>query len=131
MPERRRGCSVSMPPIPRQLKAPCRDIPLHDGKQVEAEAGDAVAAPPAPPAWGSLHVVTTGMTGGYLLTSRSNYSARAVLREQFVYHSDFGADYMTVVAIIEDGGSTGVTSSTFKKEADGSRFSPTACEVFR
>lgn len=84
----------------------------------------------APPAWGSLHVVTTGMTGGYLLTSRSNYSARAVLREQFVYHSDFGADYMTVVAIIEDGGSTGVTSSTFKKEADGSRFSPTACEVF-
>ena len=33
-----------------------------------------------------------------------------------MHHSDFGADYMTVVAIIEDGGSTGVTSSTFKKK---------------
>lgn len=85
----------------------------------------------APPAWGSLQVVTTGMTGGYLLTSRSNYSENAVLREQFVHHSDFGAEYLTVVAIIEDGGSTGTTSSTFKKEADGSGFSPTSCEVFR
>ena len=33
------------------------------------------AAPPAPPRWGKLNVTTTNMKGGYLLSSRSFYSA--------------------------------------------------------
>jgi hypothetical protein len=81
--------------------------------------------------WGSLRVVTTNMKSGYLLSSRSNYSENAVLTEHFTRHTDFGTDYFTVTAVVEDGGATRVTSSTFKKEPNGSKFSPTGCEVIR
>ena len=43
------------------------------------------------------------MTGGYLLSSRAAYSENAVLTEHFTRHSDFGVDYFTVTAIVEDG----------------------------
>ena len=87
---------------------------------------------PAAPRWGSLKVVTTNMTGGYLLTSRSTYSENATLTEHFTRHSDFGTEYFTVTAIIEQGGNqSSLTSSTFKKEPDGSKFKPTGCEVVR
>jgi len=84
---------------------------------------------PAAPRWGSLKVVTTNTTGGYLLTSRSHYSPNAVLTEHFTRHTDFGVDYVTVTAILEDGGRTRITSSTFKKEPDGSKFAPSGCEL--
>lgn len=82
------------------------------------------------PQWGSLNVVTTNMMGGYLLTSRSAYSENAVLTETFILHSDFGQDYLTVRAQIDDGGNR-MTSSTFKREPDGSKFRPSGCEVVR
>jgi hypothetical protein len=85
----------------------------------------------APPAWGSLRVVTTNMTGGYLLSSRASYSANAVLTEHFTRHQDFGVDYFTVTAIVEDGPTTRISSSTFKKEPNGSKFAPTGCEIVR
>jgi hypothetical protein len=88
------------------------------------------AAPPAP-RWGSLRVVTTNVSGGYLLSSRNTYSENAVLTEHFTRHADFGAEYFTVTATVEDGGANRTTSSTFKKEPDGSKFSPTGCEVVR
>jgi hypothetical protein len=69
------------------------------------------------------------MAAGYLLSSRAPYSENAVLTEHFTRHSDFGAEYFTVTAIVEDGGQTRIASSTFKKEPDGSRFSPTGCEL--
>ena len=85
----------------------------------------------AAPRWGSLRVVTTNMTGGYLLSSRSSYSENAVLTEQFIRHQDFGTEYLTVMASLEDGGAPRIVSSTFKKEPDGSKFKPTGCEVVR
>jgi hypothetical protein len=85
----------------------------------------------AAPAWGSLQVVTTNMTSGYLLSSRAPYSENAVLTEHFTRHSDFGQDYFTVTAIVADGPTTRISSSTFKKEPNGSKFSPTGCEVVR
>src|SRR5688500_1672187 len=85
----------------------------------------------APPAWGSLQVVTTNMTSGYLLSSRAPYSETAVLTEHFTRHSDFGQEYFTVTAIVADGPTTRISSSTFKKEPNGSKFSPTGCEVVR
>jgi hypothetical protein len=91
--------------------------------------GGGGAAPAA--RWGSLNVVTTNMTGGYLLTSRSSYSESATLTEYFSRHSDFGADYMTVVAIITDPAGNHTTSSTFKKEPNGSKFSPTGCDIVK
>jgi hypothetical protein len=86
---------------------------------------------PAPPRWGKLNVVTTHMKGGYLLSSRSFYSENAVLTEYFSKHSDFGVEYFTVTAAIQDGPQTRITSSTFKKEPDGSKFKPSGCEVVR
>jgi hypothetical protein len=92
--------------------------------------GGAGAAPA--PRWGNLKVVTTNMNGGYLLSSRNTYSENAVLTENFTRHSDFGTEYFTVTALIEDGGQTrSLTSSTFKKEPNGSKFSPAGCEVVR
>jgi hypothetical protein len=88
-------------------------------------------APAAPPAWGSLRVVTTNMTGGYLLSSRASYSANAVLTEHFTRHQDFGTEYFTVTAVVEDGPLTRISSSTFKKEPNGAKFAPTGCEVIR
>jgi hypothetical protein len=84
---------------------------------------------PAGPAWGSLYVETTNLAGGYLLSTRQGYSENAVLREEFIPHSDFGVDYLTVKATVEDGPQTRVTSSTFRKEPDGSTFNPSACEA--
>ncbi|MBI2149307.1 MAG: hypothetical protein HYU27_01720, partial [Acidobacteria bacterium] len=86
---------------------------------------------PAPARWGSLKVVTTNVSGGYLLSSRSSYSNNTVLTEHFTRHTDFGTDYFTVTAAVEDGPSTRITSSTFKKETNGSKFSPAGCEIAR
>jgi hypothetical protein len=88
-------------------------------------------AAPAAPAWGSLQVVTTNMTSGYLLSSRAAYSENAVLTEHFTRHTDFGQEYFTVTAIVADGPQTRIASSTFKKEPNGSKFSPTGCEIVR
>jgi hypothetical protein len=84
---------------------------------------------PAAPRWGSLTAVTTSMSVGYLLTSRSYYSEDTVLTEHFTRHAAFGEEYFTVTAIVEDGGAMRATSSTFKKEPDGSRFTPSGCEL--
>jgi hypothetical protein len=86
---------------------------------------------PAVPRWGTLKVVTTNLRGGYLLSSRSSYGDNAVLTEYFTRHSAFGTDYFTITAAVDDGPNSRVTSSTFKKEADGSRFKPTSCEIIR
>jgi hypothetical protein len=89
------------------------------------------AGAPAAPRWGSLNVVTTNMSGGYLLSSRSAYSENAVLTEYFTKHTDFGQEYLTVTAQLVDGGQTRIVSSTFKKEPNGSKFSPSGCEIVR
>ena len=85
----------------------------------------------AAPAWASLRVVTTNTTGGYLLSSRAPYSENAVLTEHFTRHQDFGVEYFTVTAVVEDGPATRISSSTFKKEPNGSKFAPTGCETVR
>ena len=99
------------------------------------------APAPAAARWGSLKVVTTNMTGGYLLSSRNSYSENATLTEYFSRHSDFGTEYFTVTALIDDpsaggggggrGGPYSMTSSTFKKEPNASKFAPTPCDVVK
>lgn len=96
-----------------------------------AGGGGGRGGPAAPPAWGSLRVVTTNMTPGYLLSSRAAYSQNATLTEHFTRHAAFGAEYFTVTAIVEDGPLTRITSSTFKREPNGSKFAPTGCDVVR
>jgi hypothetical protein len=83
------------------------------------------------PVWGSLDVVTTNMSGGYLLSSRTSYTDEAILTEHFTRHTDFGAEYFTVTAVVEDQGRSNITSSTFRKERNGADFDPTGCEILR
>jgi hypothetical protein len=81
------------------------------------------------------------MTGGYLLSSRNSYGENATLTEYFSRHSDFGTEYFTVTALIDDpsaggggggrGGPYSMTSSTFKKEANASKFAPTPCDIVK
>ena len=87
------------------------------------EAAVAVAAAGCR-AWGSLRVVTTNLDGGYLLSSRNTYSDTAVLTEHFTRHSDFGEDYFTVTAVIEDGGggSRGASSTQFNLQEGAQQF---------
>jgi hypothetical protein len=80
--------------------------------------------------WGSLEIDTSNLSSGYLLSSRSWYGDNASLTELIRYHHDFGQDYFTVTAVIEENGvTTSTTSSTFKKEANDSKFAPTRCEI--
>jgi hypothetical protein len=120
------------PPAPAQRSLQGYSVATWDtGRGAGRGGGGRGGAPAAPPAWGSLRVVTTNMTAGYLLSSRAPYTESAVLTEHFTRHQDFGVDYFTVTAVIEDGPATRITSSTFKKEPNGSKFSPAGCEIVR
>jgi hypothetical protein len=82
---------------------------------------------------GSLKVVTTQMRPGYLRKNGAPYSARATMTEHFESHSAPNGDrWLVVTAIIEDPqylNSPYVTSTNFKKLADGSGWSPTPCSA--
>jgi hypothetical protein len=68
---------------------------------------------------------------GYLRKNGARYSARTVVREYFDLVAVSGTPWFTVTTIIEDPEYLTrpyVTSSNFKKEADGSTWSPTACD---
>ena len=86
----------------------------------------------APPgAGGSLKVVTTHMKPGYLRKNGVPYSANAVVTEYFdaVKEPD-GEQYLIVKTLVDDPQYlTGqfITSTHFKREADGSRWHPSPC----
>jgi hypothetical protein len=118
-------------PAPAQRTLQGHSVATWDVGARGGRGGGRGGAPAAPPAWGSLRVVTTNTTGGYLLSSRASYSENAVLTEHFTKHTSFGVDYFTVTAVVEDGPLTRISSSTFKKEPNGSKFAPTGCEIVR
>ena len=121
----------AVPAPPQRSRQGHSIAPWVTGARGGGGRGGAAGGAPAAPAWGSLTVVTTNMTSGYLLSSRAPYSENAVLTEHFTRHADFGQEYFTVTAIVADGPTTRISSSTFKKEPNGSKFSPTGCEVVR
>jgi hypothetical protein len=87
----------------------------------------------AAPAGGSLQAVTTGLRPGYLRKNGVPYSADAVVREYFNRTTEPNGDsWLVVTTVVEDARYlTGrfVTSSHFKKAADGSIWNPTPCEA--
>jgi hypothetical protein len=87
----------------------------------------------APSAGGSLQVVTTGLRPGNLRKNGVPYSANAVVTEYFNRTTEPNGDsWLVVTTVVEDPMYlTGrfVTSSHFKKAADGSIWNPTPCEV--
>lgn len=81
--------------------------------------------------WGALKVRTTNMRPGWLRRNGVPYSDQTVVTEYFTRftHPQAG-DWFVVTTTVEDPVYlTGpfITSSNFKKEADGSKFKPTAC----
>ena len=87
----------------------------------------------APPAGGSLRVVTTGMRPGYLRKNGVPYSANAVVTEYYNRTNEPNGDsWLIVTTIVEDPlylTARFVTSSHFKKAVDGSIWNPTPCEA--
>jgi hypothetical protein len=83
-----------------------------------------------PPTGGSLKVVTTGMRSGYVRWNGVPYSEDAVITEHFDRNEAFGDVWLTVSTIIEDPkyfAQPFITSSDFKREANGSKWNPTPC----
>jgi hypothetical protein len=79
----------------------------------------------------SLEVVTTELRPGYYRKNGPPYSANAVLKEYFdLSHERNGDTWFVVTTIVEDPQylvEPFVTSTNFKKESNGSKWSPTPC----
>jgi hypothetical protein len=89
--------------------------------------------PPGPPApGGSLKVVTTGLTAGWLRKNGVPYSEKTVVTEHFDrFPVPDGTEWFVVTTQVDDPTYlTGpfVTSSHFRREADGSKWRPQACK---
>ena len=81
---------------------------------------------------GSLKVVTTNMRAGYLRKNGVPYSEDTTMTEYFDRHMDFGDQWFTVMAIVEDPkylSQPFVLTTSFKKEPDNSKFRPTPCAI--
>jgi hypothetical protein len=87
----------------------------------------------APPAGGSLRVVTTGMRPGYLRRNGVPYSANATSTEYYNRTTEPNGDsWLIVTTVVEDPlylAARFVTSSHFKKVSSGSTWTPTPCEA--
>jgi hypothetical protein len=81
---------------------------------------------------GSLKVITTHMTPGYLRTNGVPYSADATLIEYFDRIEDEGTTYLILTSIVIDPTylqDQYVTSYEFKLEPDGSKWHPQPCRI--
>jgi len=81
----------------------------------------------------SLEVVTTQMRPGYLRKNGPPYGSSAVLKEYFDLSMERNGDtWFVVTTVVEDPQyltEPFVTSTNFKKEPDGSKWSPTPCSA--
>ena len=80
---------------------------------------------------GSLKSITTRVAPGYLRKNGVPYGANATITEYFDRTNEANGDsWLIVQTIIEDPqylNGQFITSTHFKREADGSKFSPTPC----
>jgi hypothetical protein len=83
--------------------------------------------------WGSLRVATTRLLAGYLRRNGVPYSANTALTEYFDQHvQPNGEIWLTITTIVSDPTNLTrefITSTDFKKEPDGSKWSPAPCQV--
>ena len=81
----------------------------------------------------TLEVVTTNLRPGYLRRNGVPYGAKTTLREYFVLTTERNGDvWFVVTAIVEDPehlATPFVTTTNFKKQADGTGWSPTPCSA--
>lgn len=119
---------------PPQTPARPADLPWqgYSAATWEHQAGGGFG-PPAPGSGGSLKVVTTHMRPGYLRKNGIPYSADAVVTEYFdAIREPDGEQYLIVKTIVDDPqflAGEFLTSTHFKREADGSKWRPTPCSA--
>jgi hypothetical protein len=81
----------------------------------------------------ALEVVTTQLRPGYLRKNGVPYSANTSVTEYYDRHKEpNGDEYFTVTTIVTDPENLAVpfvTSTDFRREADGSKFSPAPCSA--
>ena len=81
----------------------------------------------------ALEVVTAGLRPGYLRKNGAPYSANALVREFYdLFTEQNGDTWFVVTTVVEDPTyltEPFVTSSNFKKQANGSGFNPTPCSA--
>ena len=97
--------------------------------EVTGGRGGRDAAPA--PRGGTLKVVTTNLRAGYLRKNGVPYSENAVVTEYFDRHAAYGTEWFTVTTIVEDPRyltQSFITSTHFKREPDGAKWSPAPCE---
>lgn len=94
-------------------------------------AGGPGAAQPIRP--GSLKVLTSNLSGGYLRRNGVPYSANTQLSEFFdILHEPDGTQYLVITTVVEDPANLTQpfrTSTHFKKEPNNSKFKPSACSA--
>jgi hypothetical protein len=86
-----------------------------------------------PPPGGSLKVITTMLTPGWLRRNGVPYSQDATVTEYFDrFTAPNGDEWFSVTTIVDDPkylNQAFVTSTHFKKEPDGSKWSPAPCRM--
>ena len=90
------------------------------------------AAARAPERWGVLRVTTNQLKPGWLRKNGVPYSENTTMTENFMRFSDGADEWFTVGTIVEDPtylNQSFITSSNFKREADGAKFKPTPCRT--
>jgi len=82
--------------------------------------------------WAPLKVVTTQLSPGWLRRNGAPYSENTTLTEYFLRLSDEEDEWLTVSTTVDDPkyllGSV-ITSSNFKREPDGSKWTPVPCKA--
>jgi hypothetical protein len=119
-------------PAAAQAPAPAPARGAGAGAGARGAAGAAGRGAGAPERWGVLRVTTNQLTLGWLRKNGVPYSENTTMTENFMRFTDGADEWFTVGTIVEDPmyltGSF-ITSSNFKREADGAKFKPTACRT--
>jgi hypothetical protein len=101
------------------------------GATLQPAAGRGAEASTPQQRGGSLKVVTTRLRAGYLRKNGVPYSEKALLTEYFTrVPGPQGATWLVVTTIVEDPEyltQPFITSTHFRREADGAKWRPTPC----
>jgi hypothetical protein len=85
----------------------------------------------APPVGGTLKVVTTGLSGGWLRRNGVPYSDQATMTEYFDRFAAAGQEWLVITSVVTDPrylSQEFVTSTHFRREPDGAKWDPTPCK---
>jgi len=129
------GTSVALWQTPQSIRAYTSKISAQD-PNTPGFRDASMASPPPPPdtrkLGGTLKVVTTHIKPGYLRNNGVPFSADAVLTEYYDLHQRGSDVYLVQTQIVEDPkylNAPWVVSSHYRREPDGSKWDPQACDL--